>query len=479
MQWSQYAPFQVIHKRDNSGLLAIFFGKDRKKGVEICVTDGITANVILDINDVPNLSSSDPEATLDTERGDIIIAVNKYQAAFRVVTPGKWARDAVAVTTQQNMWITDGTPSGTWLFEDQNRSSATVGGQPATGNSFAGDPFLFQGKLYYTGQSEFNRQIIVMNNTYPNRLTTGTSREEWILNGPDDLMTYGNATTGYFSTYGNYMAFSVRVDKYTSDPGNPNASVLNRPLNHALIVGNKYKELWVADDAAGSVVPGNGNNAMIQHITPYKDKLYYNRFNENTERNLRVYVKADMANGWARDTTFWLGSFNEPGDNSALKGPHNLRVMNGSLYFIYKNELYKFTDTQSTALTPAYDYRDPQHYVSEGKRDWSSCIFDYGYGGEDTMAENCPCAYIPTGTKEVIKLDKLALYPNPTSDVLKVDISGYNIQRYVIYDAKGAKVINRNFNSASIDVSGLANGTYFIGFTTKENVFLHSMFIKK
>lgn len=476
LQWSQYAPFQIISKRDNSGLLAIFFGKDRKKGVEICVTDGLTASVILDINDAPNEASTDPEATLDTERGDIIIAVNKYQAAFRVVTPGKWGRDSVAVNLQQNMWITDGTASGTWLFEDMNRAAQTVGGLPGTGNSFAGDPFLFKGKLYLTGQSEHNRQIQVFTNTYPNHVTNGTSREEWILNGPDDALAYGNATTGYFGTYGDYMAFSLRVTHFTS---NPNEGVLNKKMEHALVVGNKYEELWVADEGAEKVVPGNGNGAMVEQITQYKDKLYYNRFNENTERNFRVYIKADMANGWAKDTSFWLGSFNETAPNNATGSVHNLRVMNGSLFFIYKNELYRFTDTQSTVQTPAYDYRDPQHYMPEGIRDWETCIFDYGYGGEDTMADDCPCKYVKVGVKEIVKLDDIAVYPNPTSDILNIKVEGYEIASFKVYDLKGSKVIDSKFDSNIIDVSGLVNGSYFIGLTTTDNKFLYSRFIKK
>jgi len=476
MQWSQYAPFQVIHTRDDSGLLAIFFGQDKTKGVEICVTDGQTASVILDINDTPDPESDNPEATLSTERGDIIIAVNKYQVAFRVVTPGKWGRDAEAVTLQQNMWITDGTAAGTWLFEDQNRSSATVGGEPATGNSFAGDPFLFQGRLYYTGTTQHDRQIVVMKHTYPNHISEGNSREEWILNGPNNEGAYGNSRTGYFGTYGDYMAFSVRVTHFTD---NPAEGVLNRPLEHALVVGNKYDELWVADDGADQAIPGNGNNAMIQHITQYKDKLYYNRFDQNGNRNLRVYIKADLAEGWERDTTFFLGSFTETGGNNASGSAHNLRVMNGSLYFIYKNELYKLTDTQSNVDTPVYDYRDPEHYIPEGIRDWTSCIFDFGYGGEDSMADNCPCEYIAVGVDEVVVLPGLSVYPNPASDLLHVQIDGHQPVRAVIYNIKGVKVFEENLKSQVIDISDLATGVYIIGFITSDNKFLHTKFIKR
>jgi hypothetical protein len=190
MQWSQYAPFQVITKRDNSGIQAIFYGKHITKGIEICVTDGQTANVILDINRDPDISNPDPTATLSVERGDIIIAVNKYQVAFRAVTPSIWGGDTTVNSFQQNMWITDGTASGTWLFEDQNRTLGTYNGLPATGNSFAGDPFLFKNRLYYTGSTTHDRQFIVMKNTYPNKLDSTNSREEWIINGPSATNTY-------------------------------------------------------------------------------------------------------------------------------------------------------------------------------------------------------------------------------------------------------------------------------------------------
>jgi hypothetical protein len=476
-QWSQYAPFQVIRDRqDENKLKAIYFGLDDKYGIEICVTDGQTANVIVDIEDTPNQASSIEGATMSTDRGDICIAVNKHQVAFRVVTPAKWGRDTVHIGGfQQNMWITDGTPKGTWLFEDQNRTAATVAGKPATGNSFAGDPFLFQGSLYYTGTTTHDRQIVVMKNTYPNHLTNGTSREEWIVNGPDNAGTYANMASGYFGTYGDKMAFSVRVSK-VSDAGTNNK--FNSLLEHALIVGNTYENLYVADSSKHYFrVSGNGNNDMLQHITQYKDKLYYNSRDEVGARNLRVYVKAEYAAGWNEDKSFWLGNFSSnEGNNSAKGGPHNFRVMNGSLYFIFKDQLYKFTDTQSTATTPVFDYRKPEHYVAEGVKDWQSCIFDYGYGGPDW---ECPIGGLPSNIQEVVFSREASVYPNPAIDRLNIDFGSNQAKRVIVFNIAGERVLDQPYTSDVINVSSLPSGHYVIGVITTDNIFVHTRFIKQ
>ena len=59
--------------------------------------------------------------------------------------------------------------------------------------------------------------------------------------------------------------------------------------------------------------------------------------------------------------------------------------------------------------------------------------------------------------------DSFALYPNPADDVL--NIAGSDIPEnaiYILYDSNGRMLTNRIISTASIDVSGLSAGTYFI-----------------
>jgi len=483
--WSQYAPFQVIEDRYGYGKKAIFFGKHKKYGMEICVTNGDTASVILDINRAVDSSSTVEGATLSTDRGDITIAVNKYQVAFRVVTPGFWGRDNSHADLQQNMWITDGYPQGTYLFEDQNRNEVQDANPPQTGNSFAGDPFLFKGALYFTGSTNNDRQIIVMKNTYPNHVSNGTSREEWIINGPDDNGVYGNCRNGYFGTYGEYMAFGARIDKIQTTTV-PNTNKFNKIINDGLFIGSTYDNLFVADSSVEQTqLKGN---SMINHITQYKDKLYYNDWNKDNLRNLRVYIKAEMAAGWDKDTSFWMGSFgSNPGANlnQAKGGPHNLNVVGEALTFIFEGKLYKLVDTKSDAVTPKYNYRDPEHYVPEGDKDWTSCIFDYGYGADDTtqICEEFKPLPDPISVADNKPVSQVGMvFPNPVTDQLSYRLENNEIAKSVtIFNTVGAVVYNnKSFEGKRfIDISHLAKGHYIITFETTDSKIFHAKFIKQ
>jgi hypothetical protein len=225
---------------------------------------------------------------------------------------------------------------------------------------------------------------------------------------------------------------------------------------------------------------------MIQHITQYKDKLYYNRFNSSAERNLRVYIDPTIATGqgYTNDTSFFLGSFNSNQGAGSEGGPHNFRVMNGSLYFIFNEALYKFTDTVSNATTEFYDYRDSKHWLTEGIRDWGTdstqCLFDFGYSGEDMGIDTCPCLW-KTEVKEIIALPVSgAVYPNPANNELNINLGNYKATSVYIYNMLGELVLNADFNNNNtIDISNLSSGQYIIGFVTEDKKLVHTKFIKQ
>ena len=69
-------------------------------------------------------------------------------------------------------------------------------------------------------------------------------------------------------------------------------------------------------------------------------------------------------------------------------------------------------------------------------------------------------------------LNSIALYPNPAKDVVNVQSSKFNVQSVEVIDVYG-KVINTVDvvdNPTCINVSGLANGIYFVRVTTEEGV---------
>lgn len=71
-----------------------------------------------------------------------------------------------------------------------------------------------------------------------------------------------------------------------------------------------------------------------------------------------------------------------------------------------------------------------------------------------------------TTAVEEAQPEELSLYPNPTSDILRVEGSAFNTQRTVyILDASGRLVQESSLSSGSVDVSRLATGTYMLQLT--------------
>ncbi|MBR4647819.1 MAG: fibronectin type III domain-containing protein [Bacteroidales bacterium] len=77
-------------------------------------------------------------------------------------------------------------------------------------------------------------------------------------------------------------------------------------------------------------------------------------------------------------------------------------------------------------------------------------------------------------------LNSISLYPNPANDYINVQCSTFNVQSVEVIDAYGKVIntVNMIDNPARINVSGLANGIYFVRVTTDEGVATKT-FVKK
>ena len=77
-------------------------------------------------------------------------------------------------------------------------------------------------------------------------------------------------------------------------------------------------------------------------------------------------------------------------------------------------------------------------------------------------------------------LNSIKLYPNPANDVVNVQCTMYNVQSVEVIDVYGKviKTMNVTENPTRINVSGLANGMYFVRVTTEEGT-VTKTFVKK
>lgn len=79
-----------------------------------------------------------------------------------------------------------------------------------------------------------------------------------------------------------------------------------------------------------------------------------------------------------------------------------------------------------------------------------------------------------------VKLNEVSIYPNPTSDILKVKLLKNEKSKIEIYDLSGrlVKQMNANSDNIELNVSALDKGTYLINIVTSSNT-ISKKFIKK
>jgi hypothetical protein len=82
---------------------------------------------------------------------------------------------------------------------------------------------------------------------------------------------------------------------------------------------------------------------------------------------------------------------------------------------------------------------------------------------------------VAAGPMSVIEANapQFAVFPNPTTEYLTVQWENAINVPYAVYDMKGKRVMEGQFSDNSqIQVSGLANGLYFLKTATSETYFL-------
>ena len=96
--------------------------------------------------------------------------------------------------------------------------------------------------------------------------------------------------------------------------------------------------------------------------------------------------------------------------------------------------------------------------------------------GDDVQAKTIIVtqeSFLATGNN---KISMITLYPNPTSDYLKIK-SERKINNVQIFDMSGKLLISSKINDSKVDVSKLTNGLYLINLITESGV-INSKFIK-
>jgi hypothetical protein len=111
-------------------------------------------------------------------------------------------------------------------------------------------------------------------------------------------------------------------------------------------------------------------------------------------------------------------------------------------------------------------------------------VYTSNTGSTGSVAQGVQHAYeiFPVGISNIQNLS-IAAWPNPTADMLVLNMANYNHEKYnyMMYDAQGKIVIKGNINTPQTNISTeqLAIATYFLNIYDQRNQQLQSFKIIK
>jgi hypothetical protein len=134
-----------------------------------------------------------------------------------------------------------------------------------------------------------------------------------------------------------------------------------------------------------------------------------------------------------------------------------------------------YTNTEDNPLNPNF----PPQRVSAGEATTDEMmLFFFSYtayqAGDENMVydtttyihtyDNCNYTVIPTSAINELPTIKAVVFPNPTTGLLELDISGTSTCTGFISDITGKEIFSQNFKGGSnqLDITQLATGMYFI-----------------
>ena len=473
-------PLKIINNK------LIFHAYSQAHGMELFITDGTAGGttVLLDIYSGPDGSSvsDNPDfyaelngelyfwarevsgpfslwKTNGTTTGTVKIIDPIFSGApnYMTVYDGKIYFTAYSAPGQNpELYVTDGTPSGTGLFLEINPSTAA---NLAAGSS-PNDLFVYDGYLFFSADDGTNGRELwrtdgtavgttMVADIFPNNLNSAFGKGS----NPEYFIEFNNEL--YFAAIGYDVGLNQitgnELYKYTNTngwdrirdiyPGNLNSGILSNPfikMNNELYViaqdgsaGSNQFELWKTDGSeAGTqkVVDINALNSIsLENIVANQDYVVLNN---------KLFFQHNSQQVWVTDGTN-IGT-------QELTNTGELNVPIGVTIFqpiVYNNEIY-------------FD----GNYPTQGVELWKI--------SDTSLSTDNPHAII-----------NFSVYPNPTNAYLNVKHNfTIGVNGIDILNALGNNILSTK-HIKTIDVSKLTPGMYFIQLTIN-NKKLTRKFIK-
>ncbi|MGV6828298.1 MAG: FG-GAP-like repeat-containing protein [Flavobacteriales bacterium] len=201
----------------------------------------------------------------------------------------------------------------------------------------------------------------------------------------------------------------------------------------------------------------------------FQNRIYLNNgdgfFTDVTVTHLPVYMAHTL------DAVFY--DYDNDGDLDLLTT--DFQNASGNYHAFENDSTGIFTESTITVFEPF----DLINGVSLHMADFNNDGFNDLYFGNYQEADDILFfSEEALGLKDISSLDKIKIYPNPTTDVLSISSENTVVKSLSVYSITGKKIVKQIVKTNSIDVSDLSNGMYFLEVISEKGKSYHK-FIKK
>lgn len=447
-----------------TGNKAFFVGQDNKYGEEMWVSDGTSdgTHMILDIGFGEDIDNPIEGATKSTKI-EWQFAANEKQVLFRAETPAWWLNKEGELTSiGEELWVTDGTAANTYLLKDFNPALETDDITRTQGTDYA-FPIRYGGKVFFRANDGLHH--VEWSET---DLTPEGTRHNFNINGAWEGTEAPSWLQGYEAVFDSmvYMRAGVWIDS-----------------SHNGVFPKVGHELFRYDIRTDSIyltadlVPGSEGDysSEPEDFVTVNDRMYFHAGDQD-QANKKIWCMRPTAED-PTHTPYTL--FDEQGTENTLY--HTLINVGEKLVFISKfkeaevdkQKLYIYDDgrRQKKSQNDAYMKGPPLTNLTNDR------ITEYQESVGDTCDYAGPC--VIEKAENLMADHGFAIYPNPASEFLTVELSQPESANALIVNALGQVIWRQRVESGTlIPVERYKPGLYVFMITLNGRVRTASFLVK-
>lgn len=386
------------------GNVIYFLIKKEDDKLEVWKTDGTNGGTLL----VKEILSVWNEPSFEGQCNDVFV--------FAIQPAG---------TSNSRVWRSNGTPDGTFPLTEEmdGNGSGMVGG--SGGSSFLTQFITHNNKLYFTSRYF----LYETDGTAENTKNVATVRNPLFggLIYHDDIIVVDNNLYLMFVTQKTFNNYSGSVSLLKFDTSNNTIlSVYERKIDKYFLASNLTKI-------------GNSLVFTSSNVNAGTELVSFN-LTDNTSSNMGELAAASELIDTVVPLSIYLTSIMKFNENQYFiqAGRDKDSNRKGWVYDLNMNTLKNISNLDNVRLP--FEFNNYLYYSKDGK------LWKYSNN---------------LNTEFITKDSKLAIYPNPSADFVKIiTFNNEKVENIEVFDLNGRLVISTS-NSSEINISNLIIGTYF------------------